>query len=160
MSPGGIHLVANCFCSRNCLGSKRNSFSQPYRKCLPLIMMEKTLVHPIYLPNISGTELVWLTVNISIYSKYLHIYIFRRKMSISWAFRIRASRQATWETVQTYIWKEKQRNLLLPIQALTMSVESLSSDNLLIGHLPWKFKLVTSLDLFQYNRKKIFKITL
>ncbi|XP_034500182.1 glucose-6-phosphatase 2 isoform X3 [Ailuropoda melanoleuca] len=48
--PGGIHMVANCFCNGNCLGSKRNSFSQPWRKRLPLITMEKTLL-PIYLPH-------------------------------------------------------------------------------------------------------------
>lgn len=50
-----------------------------------------------------------------------------------------------------------ERNLLLLKLAVKRSVEFLFFDNLLLGHLPWKVKLVPSLDLFQYKRRVIKK---
>lgn len=64
-----------------------------------------------------------------------HLHIQEKNVNIM-SFQDEKMRQVTWETVQTYNWKEKQGNLLLPKLALKTSVESLSSDNLLIGHLP------------------------
>lgn len=138
--------VTKGFCSWNYIGRKRNSFSQPWRKYLLLIGMEKTLLLPIYLPKVSGFWFIWPAVTISMYSKFLHTYIFRRKIS----------RQVSWKlSNQACIWKEMQRSLLLLKLTIKKSVGSLSFDNIGIGHLSQKVKLVPSLELFQYNRRVI-----
>lgn len=147
-------MVTNGFCSWNYIGRKRNSFSQPWRKYLLLIGMEKTLLLSIYLPKVSGFGFIWLAVTISMYSKCLHTYIFRRKMS----FQDRKKNLDKWLeklSNQTYIWKEMQRSLLLLKPTIKKDVGFLSFDNIGIGHLSHKVKLVPSLELFQYNRRAI-----